>query len=195
MSPVRTMLFGGSFDPPHRGHAQVADAVLREGLADEVWFVPCGAHPFGRELSAPKHRVAMVELILRPNVSVCTFEADKAMPSYSIETLEHLSRLHPQRAFAWLMGSDLLPSFDEWHQFDKLLARWPVYVYPRRGHPFDPLYAGMTALRSLPEIDVSSTAVRRRLAEGTSITDLVEPEVETYITTHGLYRPQHAATL
>lgn len=192
---MRTALFGGSFDPPHKGHAAVAGSLLRAGLADEVWLVPCGSHPFGRDLSPARHRIAMSRLILRPGMSVCTYEADKDEPSYSVDTLDALRAQHPDRVFSWLMGSDQLPAFDEWKDYARMLQTYAVYVYPRRGHPFEPLYDRMTPLVSMPEIDVSSTAVRRSLLDGADPSLLVEPPVEAYIRRHSLYAPQHAAAL
>lgn len=189
------MLFGGSFDPPHIGHAAVASAVLRARLADEVWFVPCGAHPFGRSLSPAEHRVAMTQLIVQPGTAVCTFETDKTEPSYSVDTLATLSALHPQRTFSWLMGSDQLHAFDEWKDFERLLATWRVYVYPRKGYPLEPLYQGMTPLVSMREIDVSSTIVRKRLEAGEEAGSAIEREVAAYIGSHRLYHPSHAAAV
>lgn len=192
---MRTALFGGSFDPPHKGHVAVAQSLLDAGLADEVWFVPCGAHPFGRELSPAAHRIAMTRLVVRPGMSVCAYEAEKDAPSYSVDTLDALRLRHPHRTFSWLMGSDQLAAFDEWKDYARLLRAYAVFVYPRSGHPFDPVYEGMTPLVSMPEIDASSSAIRRALRGGGDASAWLEPAVEAYARRHSLYLPQHAAAV
>lgn len=194
MPRTRTVLFGGSFDPPHRGHIQVAKAILAANLTDEVWFVPCGGHPFGRTLSAAVHRIAMLRLMLEPKMSICEYETNKSERTYSIDTLDALTTLYPKRTFSWLMGSDQLPSFHAWKEQDHLLQTYAVYVYPRRGHPLSAAQKGMIPLSSLPEIDVSSTSVRQALQSGSVVTHL-DPDVTAYIQTHALYAPPHAPTV
>ena len=191
---MRIMLFGGCFDPPHIGHQTIARAVLEADLADAIWFVPCGSHPFQRNLSSAQHRLAMLALLCENGIEICEDEVRHPTPSYSLDTLRRLTATYPAHAFSWLMGSDQLPAFHRWHEYDTLVQEFPVYVYPREDFPFDPIYPGMHALRGMDEIAVSSTMVRRRLERAESIDDLVPPGVAAYIRQHHLYESRIALT-
>ena len=189
---MNVILFGGSFDPPHLGHQTVAHTVLLTGIADAVWLVPCGQHPFRKAMSKASDRLAMLELVAGEGMTVCSEEVDRPEVSYSYETLRRLSARHPEHRFGWVMGSEQLPSFHTWHRYEDLLREFPVYVYPRRDAPFEPLYPGMTALSQMAEVDISSTAIRLAVAEGRPIGGMVLPPVERYIRERQLYVPAHA---
>lgn len=189
MPDHRVTIFGGSFDPPHLGHLGVAREMLARGLTDAVWLMPCGDHPFGRHLTPAEHRLAMLRLVAEFGMDVTDYEARKPGASYSIETLRHCARAFPDTAFSWLIGSDLLPGFSRWKDADTLTREFPVFVYPRAGHPFHPLAPGMRPLRELPEITASSTAARERMARGEDTADVLDPRIRSYIDAHHLYTP------
>lgn len=184
---MRIALFGGSFDPPHRGHLSVAQAVVDHHIVDAVWFVPCANHPFAKTLSPAHHRLTMLRL-LSDDHYVYQYEIAKPTPSYSLETLLQATREFPSHDFVWLMGSDLLGSFTRWYHYQELLQQFTVLVYPRAGHDLSPLLPGMTALTSLPAVALSSTSIRAQVQNGQSITPSVPPAVANYIQSQQLYR-------
>ena len=189
---MKVCLFGGAFDPPHLGHQTVAAELITRGYADEVWFVPTKIHSFGKVMTAPEHRLAMLALIQTPQTKIETYELEQSGVSYTFNTLEALAEKYPEHQFSWVIGSDNLAKFHTWgdaqgRDYQQLLAAFPFYIYPRHGSAFEPLYPGMTALRELPEITVSSTQVRSLVAKNQSLTGFVQPAVADYINSHQLY--------
>lgn len=186
---MKVTLFGGAFDPPHLGHQQVTQALLENNLTDSVWYVPVNQHPFGKQTqTTDQHRVAMLELIAQPNTRIETFELTNDEPSLSYVTLRSLSTRYPEHTFTWVIGSDNLPDFHKWDFYEEILSEFGVFVYPRAGFPFQPLYKGMTPMEKMLEVAVSSTEIRERLSTKQSIDTLVDPKVAAYIAQHQLYR-------
>jgi nicotinate-nucleotide adenylyltransferase len=190
---MRVMLFGGAFDPPHLGHQQIATGILQQGIADAVWYVPVHIHSFAKNMSEAQHRLALLELIQQPGTRIETYELNESTTNYTFNTLDALSAQYPEHTFSWVIGTDNLAQFHLWgdrngRTYTEMLAKYPFYVYPRHGYPFQPLYAGMTALTNLPEINVSSSQVRELLQSGKSISDLVTPAVAAYIQKYQLYQ-------
>ncbi|CAN5310229.1 nicotinate-nucleotide adenylyltransferase [soil metagenome] len=185
-------LFGASFDPPHIAHKLITETLINQKLADEVWLVPVKDHPFGKNLSDEKIRLAMLKLMVETisipdKVRIEEFELEQDQPSYSFQTLSVLSQKYPEHTFSWVIGSDNLAHFSEWFQVKQLLEKFTVYVYPREGSEHDQLLAGMTLIANVPEVAVSSTLIRENIREGVSIDGLVEPNVAQYIKENGLY--------
>ncbi len=186
-------IFGGAFNPPHLGHAKVVETLLRRGLAQEVWLMPVGRHPFFKQTASELHRLAMLEL-LRESMSefaknrtlISTFELEQKGVSYSYQTLSKLSVEYSNIDFSFVMGSDNLSQFTQWRSYRQLLSRFPIYVYPRRSTLENPLFPGMRWLTGEP-ISVSSTLVRSLVSDGLT-RQLVPEPVAGYIYTHALYQ-------
>ncbi len=185
---MHIVLFGGSFDPPHTGHTTIVQEMLRRHRADEVWYVPCAHHPFDKSMSLTKHRVSMLQCVIQPHTSIYTYEVEHQEKSYSLNTLRAATQQYPYQKFSWLIGSDNLAHFHQWKDYKTLLKEFQVFVYPRKGFPFTPLYQHMIALETFPEVEVSSTLVRTSVQHRKSIDTLVPPSVATYISQHDLYK-------
>jgi nicotinate-nucleotide adenylyltransferase len=188
---MHVALFGGTFDPPHNGHQFITQQMLAEKIVDAVWFVPVKNHAFQREMSPVVDRVEMLKKVVadlhNPKVRIESYEIDHSAMSYSLETLEALSVKHPEHTFSWVIGSDNLAKFNQWHNYAELLKKFRVYVYPRQGYPPESLREGMIFLKDFPEITISATEVREKVQRGESIADLVNPDVEKYILEKKLY--------
>lgn len=198
---MNVVLFGGSFNPPHLGHVivvQQAFELIKN--TDELWLLPDYQHSFAKNvhLAPVKHRLALTTLLLKdlkPLTSVSsrvrleTCNLDYRTNGQTIETIVILKRLYPDKRFSFLMGSDQLKSFREWHSWRKLLEEMPFYVYPRVGYPLKPLYPGMIALDDPDHIvtNLSSTLVRDRIKKHQSINHLVSPSVLAYLTRFKVY--------
>jgi len=187
----RVALFGGSFNPPHVAHQLIGLYVLETQPVDELWFVPTYAHPFGKELVDYEHRVAMCELAaapLAPRARVSRAEAELAarpgfVASHTLDLVEHVAAAgHAPRL---VIGADILRDADKWHRWDDLVARAPLIVVGRAGHP---LPAGSVATDvTMPEI--SASRIRDLLAHGGSgAAGLVPRDVLRYIAQHNLYQ-------
>jgi len=181
------MLFGGSFDPPHLGHWEIAHNIIDRKIADQLWFIPCYSHPFAKNLSNSKHRLNMINLFTNHAILVNDHEIKKGGTSFSFDTLKHFQTIQLQNTFSWLIGSDQLASFHKWKNYQKLLKMAKVYVYPRQNYPFEPLYPNMIVLQNFPLITISSTQIRKAIKQGEAFNHLVPKMVEEYIQREKLY--------
>lgn len=180
----RIALVGGSFNPPHVCHQMAALWVLSTGRADQVWLVPCNVHPFGKQLVAFEHRLAMCRLaaerFVGQTVVASSVEQDLDGDGRTLHTVEHLVRTHPSDRFCLVIGSDILAEREAWYRFDRIEELVEIVVVGRRGH------AAPAGSVELP--DVSSTEIRRRIAAGEAVSDLLPAAVLRYIEHEGLYR-------
>lgn len=190
MEKIRTVIFGGSFDPIHVGHLSLASEVVASGLAGEVWFLvsPQNPHKEACRLSDENVRMQMVQLAIEGNekFKASDFEFTLPRPSYTINTLSALEKAFPDREFVLLIGADNWEKFDRWYRHEEILARYEIIVYPRENSLKPELPAGVTWL-SAKLHDVSSTQIRELVAKGGSISGLVSPAVEMFINRNKLY--------
>jgi nicotinate-nucleotide adenylyltransferase len=184
-------LLGGSFNPPHVAHALLGLYALETAPIDRLWLVPTWRHAFGKQLAPYDDRLAMCELIaaaLGPRAEVSRVEEDVAKErggeSRTLHTIEHLARTQPSLALRLLVGADILAETASWLGWDEVCRRAPPIVIGRGGVTPPP---GATISEvTLPAI--SSTEIRRRLAAGESVADLLPASVIRYIALRGLYR-------
>lgn len=190
MEKIRTVIFGGSFDPIHVGHLSLASEVVASGLAGEVWFLvsPQNPHKEACRLSDENVRMQMVRLAIEGNekFKASDFEFTLPRPSYTINTLSALEKAFPDREFVLLIGADNWEKFDRWYRHEEILARYEIIVYPRENSLKPELPAGVTWLFAKLH-DVSSTQIRELVAKGGSISGLVSPAVEMFINRNKLY--------
>src|SRR5690606_17302046 len=114
---MQIAVYGGSFNPPHVGHAMVMSWLRWTGRAEAVWLLPTFHHAFGKDLAPWPLRVELCEQLAAlagGSVSVCTVEAELPAPSYTIDTLRELARRHPEHRFRMVIGSDNLAVLDKW---------------------------------------------------------------------------------
>ena len=191
MEKIKTVIFGGSFDPIHVGHLSLASAVVESGLASEVWFMvsPQNPHKELQKLTDESVRLEMVRLAIDENehFKASDFEFNLPRPSYTINTLMSLEKSFPDREFMLLVGADNWEKFDRWYRHDEILERYGIIVYPRDNSAVPLLPDGVIWL-SAELHDVSSTQIRGLVANGHSITGLVVPSVEEFINGNKLYK-------
>lgn len=172
----RIAIFGGSFNPPHRGHTAILKWLFMRGIVDEVWIVPCFLHPFGKEFADFGHRLEMCRLAFSGMglpISVLDIEKELGGVSWTYRTIDHLKTTHPDCRFFLVTGDDVKKGTGEWKNFEKVKEMVDIIHVPRgKGSPIP---------------DISSTEIRRRLKNHESYSDLVEPEAAVYIVTKGLY--------
>lgn len=187
-------IFGGSFDPIHIGHAIIAQHIISSGAVDRLWFMVSPVNPLkvGKErLVTDTDRLRMVEMVSRPmeGVETSAFEFTMPRPSYTIDTLNALQAKFPDDEFYLLTGGDNWQIFSKWRNSDEILAKYHLLIYPRLGYDVvipDELKDRVT-LVDAPIIEISSTEVRERLANGQSVRYYVPDEVLAYIERKNLY--------
>jgi nicotinate-nucleotide adenylyltransferase len=187
-------LFGGTFDPPHIGHLLVAERARELLELDRLVLVPSGISPHkrDRQLTPSGDRLAMVRIAVAgvAQMDVSDLEVKRGGISYSIETVQEIQRQHAGSRLTLIIGMDNAVDFGTWKDPEGILGIARVAVLTRPGYAppdrNDPFVRRMQ-ICSVPEIDIASRDIRRRVREGRSIHWMVTPEVEEYIHRHGLY--------
>jgi nicotinate-nucleotide adenylyltransferase len=211
----RIALYGGTFDPVHLGHLEVARKVAELFEIEKVLFVPAqvAPHKVGRSVSAPIHRYAMLALATQqePRLSLSTFELDAPDRRYTVNTLEYFVRLFGEATdLFFIMGADSWSEITTWREWQRLLTMVNHIVVTRPGYevvgPAE--MSGRTVdLRSKPKTaieidatriyltdivmrDISATTIRSLANEGrfTELDQLVPEPVAEYIQKYALYR-------
>jgi nicotinate-nucleotide adenylyltransferase len=180
---MRVALMGGSFNPPHVGHLLAAQYVHATQEVDEVWLLPSHHHPFGKRLEDFAHRVEMCRQLAAETsgwLKVSEVERDLGGQGYTVDTLEYLSRVHPEYAWRWVIGSDIVKDLPFWKDVPRIQALAEFLVLHRAGHPVEGAVGP-------PLVEVSSSDVRERLRRGERPEALVPRTVLAWIDAHGLY--------
>ncbi len=200
----RIGIIGGSFDPVHVGHLIIAQDAVERFELDGVVFIPASIPPHKQHLRqiGPEHRLNMLKLATETDLrfSVSDTEILRGGISYTYDTVKILRDERPDVDWVLIVGSDTLVDLHNWYRIDELLELCKVASFLRPGessvddieHKIELADKYKKALLgSLVEahmIEISSTEIRMRVAEGLGIRYLVPPEVEMYIHEHGLYR-------
>ena len=195
-------ILGGSFNPIHIGHLFIGCAAADAFGLDRVLLMPCAVSPFkigAAGLASNEDRLEMVRLSVEgdPLFVPCGLELERGGVSYAFDTVQALRARHPDVHFSFIIGGDSLHGLEHWHRIGEMLELCDVITVQRpgveppdmSGWPFsaaarERLLAGMIQGRLC---EVSSTEIRRRIAEGRPIRYLVSPAVESHIRRRGLY--------
>jgi len=202
----RVAFFGGTFDPPHRGHVAIARAAADHLALDRVLFAPVGSQPLkpGLRSSSYADRLAMVRLVCRedPRFEASTIDAPRedGRPNYTVDTLSRLITQLPDAKIFGLSGADSFLTLRQWHQPDRLLELAEWIVVSRPGFPLRSLDDPGSTLSLTDEQrrrihlletvheDISASELRRRLSLGESTEHFISKEIAQYIAEHSLYR-------
>lgn len=204
---MRIALFGGTFDPPHRGHLAIARAAAEAFQLDTVLFAPAGRQPLKLDgnPSSFTDRLAMTTLACeqdkRFQASAIDAPRSDGLPNYTADTLAQLRRAMPENTLFNLVGADSFLDLPRWHEPNRLLelAEWIVVSRPGFSLPdfslpdfsslhLTPHQQSRVHLLTTVHEDISATALRRRLHAGEACTDVLPAGVSNYIHTHHLYR-------
>ncbi len=191
-SMKRIALFGGSFDPVHRGHLLVAQAAFEELALDRVIFIPAAQSPFKPDhpLAPSTLRLAMLRMALagRTYAEVDTMEIDRGGISYTIDTIRSLHERFPNAELHYLIGADHVPHLPKWREAEELARLVEFVVIPRPGEPLVPVPSPFRSrqLRGFP-LGVSASQIRDRCRARRDITHLTPSTVAEFIRTNHLY--------
>jgi len=197
---MKVGLFGGTFDPIHKGHIAIAEAVLQKVNLAKVIFIPAGK-PWlkeGRKITSATHRLKMVGLAIsgKSNFELSSIEIERPGATYTVDTLmDFINNIHGIELYV-IMGSDSLVDFPRWKEPQRLLKLCYLVIVPRPGFSLPDLLTMERELPGLrerliimssPEVDISSSDIRRRRAEGLPFEHLVPESVAEYIKRNRLY--------
>jgi nicotinate-nucleotide adenylyltransferase len=196
---LRVGILGGAFNPPHTGHLVGAQEALAQLELDKLVFMPVGQAPH-RELQGDpggEARLEMVELAIADDerFEASRAELDREGPSYTADTLAHLREQSPDDELFLILGGDQAAALATWHQPERVLALATVAVVERPMWSRNAIGVKLSRLPGaeriryleMPVMEISSSAIRRRVAEGRPVRYLVPDEVARYIRENGLY--------
>ncbi len=202
--------YGGTFDPIHNGHVEIARFIASFEGVDSVYFVPAAIHPLGKKASLFHHRMEMARLATRGVEGLSVSDADNGSkgPSYTINLLRHLNKTE-KRPFFFIAGMDNLNKLFEWKDWEQLLLEFSIVFTTRAGEDANKYalnqilevtgkkiisskrleagFSGLTLLR-VPDYAISSSEIRKMVLNGQSPSGMINPDVLDYIEKHDLYR-------
>jgi len=188
-------LFFGTFNPIHVGHLTIANHMAEYSDLDQVWFVVTPHSPFKKKSSLldNHHRFQMVDRAVEDysKLRASDIEFNLTQPNYTINTLTYLEEKYPDYEFALIMGEDNLKSFHKWKNYELILERHHIYVYPRvsdgnvetrfDNHP-------KIHVVNSPIMELSSTFIRKAIKEGKNIRPMLPEHVWSYLDEMNFYK-------
>jgi len=186
-------LFFGSFNPVHVGHMVLANYMVEFTDIEKVWFVVSPHNPLKNKKSLldQNQRLHMVNLAIGDSdlFKSNNIEFGLSQPSYTINTLAHLNEKYPQHTFSLIIGQDNLSSFHKWKNYEEIIKRFKLYVYPRPNAEASDLDLQKNVIMTeAPLIEISSTFIRNALLEKKNVSFFVPESVWNYIDEMSFYR-------
>jgi len=185
-------LFFGSFNPIHQGHLMIANYMVEYTDISMVWFIVSPHNPLKEKTSllADHHRLAMANIAVEddPRFRVSNIEFHLPQPSYTIDTLTFLAEKYPGKEFVLICGRDNLPAFSKWKNYEDILNRYHLYIYPRpetEVSPFD--NHPHVHFTEAPMIEISSSFIRQGINEGKNLRQFLPEKVWKYLTEMHFY--------
>ncbi|MDE6519722.1 MAG: nicotinate (nicotinamide) nucleotide adenylyltransferase [Ruminococcus sp.] len=197
---MRIGIYGGSFNPVHNGHINLAVSAVNELKLDKLYFVPSGISPHrsSAEYASGDDRLKMLKLACRVSekLDVCDYEIRKDRKSYTIYTVEEFRRRFPHDELFLLVGSDMLMIFETWNQFEDILKEVTLAVVSRKSGDIAELEKKAESLRkygniivcSAEPLEISSTEIRKKIEKNEKLSCYLDENVVQYITSNKLYK-------
>lgn len=188
-------LYFGTFNPIHTGHLIIANYLVEFSELDEVWMVVTPHNPFKKKSSLLEnhHRLEMVYRACEdyPKLKPSDIEFGLPQPNYTVNTLIQLEEKYPDLEFALIMGEDNLKSFHKWKNYEVILERYSIFVYPRISDGLvesDFLSNANIKRVPAPIIELSSTFIRKAIKEGKNIRPMLPEKVWEYLDKMNFYK-------
>ena len=203
-------IFGGTFDPVHKGHTEIIKNLFELIPLDKVIVVPNGVPPHRQASVSSEERLRMVSSAFKSskNVVIDNREIKKKDPSYAVSTLRELIDENPEHSLVWIMGSDAFAEIDSWYQWEDFIEMINIIVMVRPNHEIpieseaykllqkshtidkDSLSSGneKILLLKIRPIEISSTEIRNRINKGSDVSEFLLEEVNELINKRNLYQ-------
>lgn len=188
-------LYFGTFNPIHVGHLIIANHMAEHSDLDQVWMVVTPHNPLKKKstLLDDYHRLQMVFLATEdfPKIKPSDIEFKLPQPNYTVNTLVHLEEKYPNYEFSLIMGEDNLKSLHKWKNYEVILERHDIYVYPRISSEEENLEFKnhqKIHLIDAPVVEISATFIRDNIKKGKNIQPLLPAKVWEYIDHNNFYK-------
>lgn len=193
---MRIGIYGGSFNPIHKGHTELAASIVQQGLVDELWLLVSPLNPLKQgetsDIVEYEHRLSMARLATEDieGVKVSDFEKNLPLPSYTITTLGELHKAYPEHEFVLVIGADNWERFPRWYHAQEIIDTYSILIYRRPECEMDETLLPLSVqVVDTPLYDISSTEIRESVKKGRMPLKWVDRKVATYIRVHHLYSP------
>ena len=187
-------ILGGSFDPIHNGHINLAKEICSKKELDGVLAIPAVKHPNKSRLSVANYsdRLAMLKAALADlsKFLICEIEAEEKLSGYTIDTIRALKKRFPKVSFYFIIGSDNISIIDNWYMAEELKSEIEFIAGSRPGSDYNNKSQLPVELVEIPELDISSSEIRKMIKRGSSFEDLTEyvpAGAAEYIFKKGIY--------
>lgn len=192
-------LFGGSFNPIHNGHINLAFSVKKKLSLDRTIFIPSGIapHKSSAEYADPEDRLAMCNLAIEgySDFEVDDYEIKRSGKSYSVYTVRHFRELYPNDEIYLLVGSDMFLTFDHWFEYKEILKNVTLVGLSRFGNDFEQLYktaekmseSGKAIVVNANAFEISSSKIRKMIKNNEDTSCYLSGKVVKYIILKKLY--------
>jgi len=189
---MKIALYFGSFNPIHNGHLAIARFLKQKALFDQIWMVVSPNNPLKdkNDLAHENDRLNMVKLAIQeiPYLHACDVEFSLPFPSYTIETLHCLEKQYPIDEFSLILGADNMENFHKWKNYEEILDRFMIYVYPRSQNMVKKIMKHPHIVYlDAPLLSISATDIRALLLHKKSVTKYLPATVIGYINEKRIY--------
>jgi nicotinate-nucleotide adenylyltransferase len=185
-------LYFGSFNPIHTGHLIIANHVLNETDLQKIWFLVSPQNPFKQNNSLLNEfdRLHLVRLAIEGNNKMKAIDIEFRLPkpSYTINTLIHLSEKYPEHEFCIIMGSDSFQNLDKWKNYEVIVKNYPICIYRRAGFEVNNTCGARLTVLDAPLIQISATHIRELIKKRKSIRYLVPENVREEIESRRFFK-------
>ena len=196
-------ILGGTFDPIHNGHLALGRYAKEMFSLDQIWIMPNGNPPHKESESIEsktKHRVEMARLAIQEEPGFCLnlYEVERKEVNYSYLTMEHFTSEYPEDEFYFIIGADSLFAFESWKHPELLVKQCVLLAAYRDGKNTSEMeaqiqylnkkYGADIRLLSTPNLDISSSDIRKRIKLGEDIRKFIPESVYSYIQTNNLFK-------
>jgi len=204
VSMKKVGILGGTFNPVHMAHLLLADSALEMAGLDEILFIPSGCSYLKNadEILPAKDRIHMTGLAIEDNSSfaLSTIEVEREGNSYTCETLLELKKLYPDREFYLIVGADNLYAMEEWKEPEVIFRNCEILAAVRGDKKREDLnkkaeelkekYGARISLLPIGQMEISSSLIRKRIAEGKSVRYMLPEKVRAYILKNHFYESE-----
>ena len=187
-------IFSGSFNPIHNGHLVMANYMSEFTYLDEVWLVVTPHNPLktAKDMLDEQVRLKMVQLAIKKYEKLKAFDVELHMirPSFTVNTLEKLSKDYPECNFTLVIGSDNWMFFDKWKDYKKIIENYKILIYPRQGNEIiiPDVWTHTIKIANAPVVEISSTFIRQNIKVGKDMRAFIPAEIYDCIEENKIYQ-------
>ena len=187
---MKLFFFGGSFDPPHKGHLEIIQYCCKH--SDKLLLIPAAKSPLKNQPPSAEryHRIQMLKLLIQDldfPIQVDDWEINQSGPSYTYDTIQHLQENYPDSNLSMVIGADQLIKFQRWKNYKEIMNSVQILGFNRDSCDFTPPdEMNLTWLKDF-KVDISSSIIREKIAKGDSSDNDLTPSIQRYIQNNKLY--------